>query len=226
MAEIGSWNGHAFTVSPNLIRSFTGLTIRGSSETEDKTGDGQKYVARKNSNPAEVSLTAELSALTGCDVQNEALQFVDEARAGAQNYFYLSGKKLIPCQLMLTEASVSETQIAPGGKWISCKVKLTMKQCAKYDGTSSGSGGSSSASGSSGSKKSSVRTSSTKISSSQKVTDKVSKDLSASGKTTGSTATGKASGALKSSVAAVQAASKASATTKRASVGTKVLLKK
>lgn len=226
MAEVGSWNGHAFTVSPNLIRSFTGLTIRGSSETEDKTGDGQKYVARKNSNPAEVSLTAELSALTGCDVQNEALQFVDEARAGAQNYFYLSGKKLIPCQLMLTEASVSETQIAPGGKWISCKVKLTMKQCAKYDGTSSGSGGSSSASGSSGSKKSSVRTSSTKISSSQKVTDKVSKDLSASGKTTGSTATGKASGALKSSVAAVQAASKASATTKRASVGTKVLLKK
>ena len=226
MAEIGSWNGHAFTVSPNLIRSFTGLTIRGSSETEDKTGDGQKYVARKNSNPAEVSLTAELSALTGCDVQNEALQFVDEARAGAQNYFYLSGKKLIPCQLMLTEASVSETQIAPGGKWISCKVKLTMKQCAKYDGTSSGSGGSSSASGSSGSKKSSVRTSSTKISSSQKVTDKVSKDLSASGKTTGSTATGKASGALKSAVAAVQAASKASATTKRASVGTKVLLKK
>ena len=226
MAEVGSWNGHAFTVSPNLIRSFTGLTIRGSSETEDKTGDGQKYVARKNSNPAEVSLTAELSALTGCDVQNEALQFVDEARAGAQNYFYLSGKKLIPCQLMLTEASVSETQIAPGGKWISCKVKLTMKQCAKYDGTSSGSGGSSSASGSSGSKKSSVRTSSTKISSSQKVTDKVSKDLSASGKTTGSTATGKASGALKSAVAAVQAASKASATTKRASVGTKVLLKK
>ena len=226
MAEVGSWNGHAFTVSPNLIRSFTGLTIRGSSETEDKTGDGQKYVARKNSNPAEVSLTAELSALTGCDVQNEALQFVDEARAGAQNYFYLSGKKLIPCQLMLTEASVSETQIAPGGKWISCKVKLTMKQCAKYDGTSSGSGGSSSASGSSGSKKSSVRTSSTKISSSQKVTDKVSKDLSASGKTTGSTATGKASGALKSAVAAVQAASKASATTKRVSVGTKVLLKK
>lgn len=226
MAEIGSWNGHAFTVSPNLIRSFTGLTIRGSSETEDKTGDGQKYVARKNSNPAEVSLTAELSALTGCDVQNEALRFVDEARAGAQNYFYLSGKKLIPCQLMLTEASVSETQIAPGGKWISCKVKLTMKQCAKYDGTSSGSGGSSSASGSSGSKKSSVRTSSTKISGSQKVTDKVSKDLSASGKTTGSTATGKASGALKSAVAAVQAASKASATTKRVSVGTKVLLKK
>lgn len=226
MAEVGSWNGHAFTVSPNLIRSFTGLTIRGSSETEDKTGDGQKYVARKNSNPAEVSLTAELSALTGCDVQNEALRFVDEARAGAQNYFYLTGKKLIPCQLMLTEASVSETQIAPGGKWISCKVKLTMKQCAKYDGTSSGSGGSSSASGASGSKKSSVKTSSTKISGSQKVTDKVSKDLSASGKATGSTATGKASGALKSAVAAVQAASKASATTKRVSVGTKVLLKK
>lgn len=36
MAEIASWNGHSFTVSPKLIRGFTGLTIKGSSETEDQ----------------------------------------------------------------------------------------------------------------------------------------------------------------------------------------------
>lgn len=47
MAEIGSWNGHSFTVSPTLIRGFTGLTIKGSSETEDKTSNSQKYVSRK-----------------------------------------------------------------------------------------------------------------------------------------------------------------------------------
>ena len=149
MAEIASWNGHSFTVSPKLIRGFTGLTIKGSSETEDKTSDGQKYVSRKNSNPSEITLTAELNALTGCDVKNEALKFVDEARSGAKNYFYMGGKKLITCQLMLTEASVSETTIAPNGTWISCKVKLTMKQCAKYDGTGSSSSSSSSSSGSS-----------------------------------------------------------------------------
>ena len=97
MAEIASWNGHSFTVSPKLIRGFTGLTIKGSSETEDKTSDGQKYVSRKNSNPSEITLTAELNALTGCDVKNEALKFVDEARSGAKNYFYMGGKKLITC---------------------------------------------------------------------------------------------------------------------------------
>lgn len=95
MAEIASWNGHSFTVSPKLIRGFTGLTIKGSSETEDKTSGGQKYVSCKNSNPSEITLTAELNALTGCDVKNEALKFVDEARSGAKNYFYMGGKKLI-----------------------------------------------------------------------------------------------------------------------------------
>lgn len=168
MAEIGSWNGHSFVVSPTLIRGFTGLTIKGSSETEDKTSNSQKYVSRKNSKPSEITLTVEPNAMTGCDVKNEALKFVDEARCGANNYFYLSGKKLISCKLMLTEASISETVIAPNGTWVSCKVKLTMKQCAKYDGTSSGSssGSSSSSGGSSGSssssKKTSTKTSATK----------------------------------------------------------------
>ena len=162
MAEIASWNGHSFTVSPKLIRGFTGLTIRGSSETENKSSGGQNYVSRKNGNPSEIGLTAELSALTGCDVKNEALKFVNEAHSGAKGYFYMGGKKLIACQLMLTEASVSETTIAPNGTWISCKVKLTMKQCAKYDGSGSSSSSSSSGSGSSGSKKTSTKKKSTK----------------------------------------------------------------
>lgn len=162
MAEIGSWNGHSFTVSPTLIRGFTGLTIKGSSETEDKTSSSQKYVARKNSKPSEIALTVELNALTGCDVKNEALKFVDEARSGSKGYFYMGGTKLVACQLMLTEASVSETTIAPNGKWVNCKVKLTMKQCAKYDGTSSSSlSSASSSSSSSSSKKTSTKKTST-----------------------------------------------------------------
>ena len=156
MAEIGSWKGHTFTVSPTLIRSFSGLTIKGSSETEDKTGSGQKYVSRKNGNPSEISLTVELNALTGCNVKDEALQFVYQAHNGAKGYFYLGGKKLVACQLMLVEASVTETAIAANGVWTSCKVKLVMKQCAKYDGTGSD-GGSSGNSG--GSKKTSTKTS-------------------------------------------------------------------
>ena len=234
MAEIASWNGHSFTVSPKLIRGFTGLTIKGSSETEDKTSDGQKYVSRKNSNPSEITLTAELNALTGCDVKNEALKFVDEARSGAKNYFYMGGKKLITCQLMLTEASVSETTIAPNGTWISCKVKLTMKQCAKYDGTGSSSSSSSSSSGSSssssGSKKTSTKktsTTTTKKTTAAAVVGAVAGAVAAVAKTATtvvkavSTAS-KTASALKAAVAAVNNAKKTSSTTKKTSVVSKV----
>lgn len=226
MAEIASWNGHSFTVSPKLIRGFTGLTIKGSSETEDKTSDGQKYVSRKNSNPSEITLTAELNALTGCDVKNEALKFVDEARSGAKNYFYMGGKKLITCQLMLTEASVSETTIAPNGTWISCKVKLTMKQCAKYDGSSS----SSSSSSSSGSKKTSTKktsTTTTKKTTTAAVAGAVVGAAAAVAKTVttvfkaASTAS-KTASALKAAVEAVNNAKKTSSTTKKTSVVSKV----
>ena len=158
-AGSGKWNSHTFVVSPNVIRSFTGLTIKGSSETEDKETGGQKYVSRKSGKPAEISLTVLLSALTGNDVRNEALAFVDEARRGSQGYFYVGGKKLVTCQLMLTDASISETQIASNGVWVGCKVQLTFKQSGKYDGESGGSssGGGSSGGSSGGSKKSSVK---------------------------------------------------------------------
>lgn len=233
MAEIASWNGHSFTVSPKLIRGFTGLTIKGSSETEDKTSDGQKYVSRKNSNPSEITLTAELNALTGCDVKNEALKFVEEARAGAKNYFYMGGKKLITCQLMLTEASVSETTIAPNGTWISCKVKLTMKQCAKYDGSSSSSSSSSSSgssSSSSGSKKTSTKktsTTTTKKTTTAAVVGAVAGAVAAVAKTATTvvkavSAASKTVSALKTAVAAVNNAKKTSSTTKKTSVVSKV----
>ena len=230
MAEIASWNGHSFTVSPKLIRGFTGLTIKGSSETEDKTSGGQKYVSRKNSNPSEITLTAELNALTGCDVKNEALKFVDEARSGAKNYFYMGGKKLITCQLMLTEASVSETTIAPNGTWIGCKVKLTMKQCAKYDGTSSSSSGSSG--GSSGSKKTSSKKTSTKKTST--TTTKKATTVAVIGAVAGGvaavavgvktavSAASKTVSALKTAIAAVNAAKKTSSTTKKTSIVSKI----
>lgn len=150
MAEIGRWNNHVFEVAPNVIRGFGNLTIKGSSETDEKATGGQKYVSRKNGNPAEVGVTAILSALTGCDVQAEALTFVDEARLGANGYFYIGGKKLMTCPLMLTDAVVSEAVIAINAAWISCEVKLTLKQCGKYDGESGGSGGGGKSSGKDG----------------------------------------------------------------------------
>lgn len=142
MPEVGRWNEHIFSVSPNVIRSFSDLSIRGAADTEDKSTGNQKYVSYKNGKAAEISMTALLSALTGNDVREEAMAFVDEARRGCAGYFYLDGKKLVTCPLMLVEASVSETEISSANQWIGCKVKLTFKQSGKYDGESGGSGGS------------------------------------------------------------------------------------
>jgi hypothetical protein len=156
MAETGSWNGHVFTVSPNLIRGFDGLSIKGASETTAKTSGKQQYFARKSGKPVEATITVKLNAQTGCDVKTEALQFVSEARDGANNYFYVGSTKLVPCKLMLVEANVEETKIAPNGSWVSANVTLAFRQCSKNDG-SAASGKKSG--GSNGKKKKSKKTS-------------------------------------------------------------------
>lgn len=142
MAEIGRWNGHKFEVSSSLIRSFTGLQIKGSSETEDKEDGSQKYVSRKKGKPVEVSFTIHLNARLGCNVRTEALKFVTEARAGSKDYFYVGNKKLVTCQLMLTDATVKEIGLINKGTWTQADVQVTMKQCSKNDvGSGGGSGG-------------------------------------------------------------------------------------
>ena len=142
MAEIGRWNGHKFEVSSSLIRSFTGLQIKGSSETEDKEDGSQKYVSRKKGKPVEVSFTIHLNARLGCNVRSEALKFVSEARAGKKDYFYVGNKKLVTCQLMLTDATVKEIGLINKGTWTQADVQVTMKQCSKNDGASGGGSGS------------------------------------------------------------------------------------
>lgn len=138
--EIARWNGHIFEVSSEVVRGFTGLSITGSTETEDTESGGQKYVSRKNGKPKQITLTAVLNAQFGCDVKAEAMAFVDEATASEKDYFYIGGKKLMECSLMLVQADVSEVSIAPGGTWVRADVKLTLKQCSKNDGSANGSG--------------------------------------------------------------------------------------
>lgn len=176
MAEIGRWNGHKFEVSSSLIRSFTGLQIKGSSETEDKEDGSQKYVSRKKGKPVEVSFTIHLNARLGCDVRSEALKFVSEARAGKKDYFYVGNKKLVTCQLMLTDATVKEIGLINKGTWTQADVQVTMKQCSKNDGASgggSGSGGGGGGGGGNGSKKVSVKKTSTTTTKSTNIVQKI-----------------------------------------------------
>lgn len=153
MAEIGRWNNHIFEVSPTVMRSFDDLTIVGKADTEEKTAGTQKYLSYKNGGAISVTMTILLSKFLGCDVREEALAFVNEARKGSRDYLYLDGKKLVTCPLMLTNAEVSQTEIAAGGQWVYAEVKVTFKQSDKCDGEAGGSS-SSGGSGKSGSKKS------------------------------------------------------------------------
>lgn len=178
MAEIGRWNGHKFEVSSSLIRSFTGLQIKGSSETEDKEDGSQKYVSRKKGKPVEVSFTIHLNARLGCNVRSEALKFVSEARAGKKDYFYVGNKKLVTCQLMLTDATVKEIGLINKGTWTQADVQVTMKQCSKNGGTSgggsgSGGGGGGGGGGGNGSKKVSVKKTSTTTTKSTNIVQKI-----------------------------------------------------
>ena len=153
--EKGRWGGHVFIVSSKLIRGFSDMSIEGSSETEEKEKKEQKHVTRKRGNPIDVSLTVSLSAFTGCNVRKEAMEFVSEARNGKTDYFYVGGKKLVSCKLMLTNASVQEIEISPGGTWTNAKVALSFKQydtggTSVNDSSSSSSGGGGGSSGGGG----------------------------------------------------------------------------
>lgn len=145
MPEIASWGNHKFVVSPSVIQSFKDMSIKGSSETTDKTKDNQKYVERKAGEAAQVSFTVQLNALTGVgDVYGEANTYVAEAMEGKTEYMYLGPSKIIPAKMMLTSAEITEIVFAPGkgNVWISCEVRLTMKQgSAKEDGSPGGGGG-------------------------------------------------------------------------------------
>ena len=214
MAMMGRWGLYTFEVTPGVIRSFSDLSIKGSSETEEKESGGEKYVARKSGKPSEVSLTVQLNAMLGCDVRAEAMCLVEEATIGRTAYFYVGSSKLFVTQMMLTEASVSKVVMSPDGTWLSADVKLTLRQCEKrvadvpqqsYD---DGGGA-----GSSGSKKASANTTSavkiTPTSGSTAV-------IVASQRNNSSTSSSKSSGSA-SSASAVAAAKKTTDTAKSAS---------
>ena len=211
---MGRWGLYTFEVTPGVIRSFSDLSIKGSSETEEKESGGEKYVARKSGKPSEVSLTVQLNAMLGCDVRAEAMCLVEEATIGRTAYFYVGSSKLFVTQMMLTEASVSKVVMSPDGTWLSADVKLTLRQCEKrvadvpqqsYD---DGGGA-----GSSGSKKASANTTSavkiTPTSGSTAV-------IVASQRNNSSTSSSKSSGSA-SSASAVAAAKKTTDTAKSAS---------
>ena len=147
MAEIGRWNGHIFELDSSRVYSFSDLSITASCETEDKESGKQKYASREAANATDISLKIMLSEALGVDVRSEVMSFMEDARSGSKDYFYIGSAKLVPYSLMLTEASASDIDIAAGGSWAYASLQLKMKQAEK-DGSTASSGSSSGKSGS------------------------------------------------------------------------------
>lgn len=130
--ETGRWRGQTFSVGPGRIYSFQDLTAKGSSELETSAKEKPSgYVKRKGANPLEVTFKINLNAAAYGDVRGTALSWVMWASWGDKDYLYVGGKKILPCQLMLTEASVKDVEINHGNQWTRATVSVTMKQCEK-----------------------------------------------------------------------------------------------
>ena len=163
MAELVKWSGGgglSFFIKNNEIRGVKDLNISASTETEDTTNGGEKYIKKKNSGSYQISMTAVLNAALGVDVQSLAVAMAECARTGATGYFYTAGAKLFPSNFMCVDAKIGNIQMTPAGKWSYCEVTWTLKQCSKYDGTTGSSSSSSGGSGGSTKKTTTTSTSS------------------------------------------------------------------
>lgn len=150
MAQIVKWNDITFSLGGSSILGIEGISITGSCETEDSTVDGEKFVKRKNGKPYEIEMTAMLDARLGIDVQSMATKMTEAARCSASGYFYTGSAKLFPCSFMMISAAIGEIILNPNGRWISCEVKLKLKQSTKFDGNTSSAAAPSSGGGSGG----------------------------------------------------------------------------
>lgn len=128
---------------------FDDLRFSGECAVEENTSGTAQYVSRKNGKAGQVSFTAILNAALGADVRKTALEFEAAARYGQTGTLVVGEEALLPYEMMLTKAEISEIVISPAGKWVSAKAALTLRQAGtdgkesygEDGGTGSGGGG-------------------------------------------------------------------------------------
>lgn len=137
----GEWGDFSFHVESGSIISVKDISLSVSIETEDKTAKKtkEKYVSKKNRNPAEITMTGIFSKLLGVDdVRAKSWELMNTIRLGRKGYLYMGDSKLIAPMVMGTNAKIGKLEIDPGGSWSYCEVSITFKQCSKYGDGSSG----------------------------------------------------------------------------------------
>ncbi len=130
--DLISWGNHRFFVTPGHARSFKGLQISTTCNTEDEEKDGEKYAKKKYDGSYEMHFTAILDQRLGeTDVRTGAMALAEAARTGATHYVYSCGEKLFIPQMMGTGANIRNILTTTAGRWIGCEVEMTLKQASK-----------------------------------------------------------------------------------------------
>lgn len=131
LAVLAQFGSLQFEISSSTALLFEKLKLSSECETEEKTGDEQKYVSAKNGKPVQASFAVILSASLGIDVKEKVTAILNSAQRGEQAYFYIVGSKLFPFKMMMVSAATEEIQTSPSGAWVYAKVNITLKQSSK-----------------------------------------------------------------------------------------------
>lgn len=131
LAVLAQFGSLQFEISSSTALLLENLKLSSECETEEKTGDEQKYVSSKNGKPVQASFAVILSAALGINVKDKVTEILNSAQRGDQAYFYIVGSKLFPFKMMMVSAATEEIQTSPSGVWVYAKVNITLKQSSK-----------------------------------------------------------------------------------------------
>jgi len=135
----GEWGKYQFYMKRSQIIGVKDIGITVSVETETKNAGNENYVAVKNLNTAEITMTGIFSAALGVkDVRKEVFKLMNICRQGRKGHLYCGTEKLYAPMMMATNAKTVNLTIGANGKWDYCEVMVTFAQCEKYGGGTDG----------------------------------------------------------------------------------------
>ena len=138
--QIGRFKNHTFEVSSGKIDALKDLTLSASAQTDTKSSGGVGFVTFKDGTYS-VGFSVTLNAYTGANVEKRAKALAAAAASGESGYVYIAGRRLVNAELMLTQADISNVQLARDGSWYYAEVKLSFKRTGKAPTNASRGGG-------------------------------------------------------------------------------------
>lgn len=127
MTFIARWGPKGFLTSPTKIVPFNGfstsLALKADSEN-DTSGTNPTNTRGRELRP--ISFETTYFSAAGVDPRAQVEEW--ESLLGQSHPLYIGEKRFGPAKMKLTAVSTSEVQMTATGKWISCKVAMTLEE--------------------------------------------------------------------------------------------------